>query len=400
MGKRRKKTANRIRSEPINSGVGFFLTQEGKDLFVSGYTRLSDNPEVRMGIEKIADLVSSMTIHLMENGEDGDVRIQNELSKKIDISPHKGMTRKNFIFWLVFTLLLEGDGNAIIYPKFQHGYLNDLLPIPPTKVTFQEVGYDYQILISGKAYLPDELLHFSVNPDSEKPWLGTGYRYTLRDVTHNLKQAMATKKAFMSSEYMPNLIVSVDTDSSELSSEEGREKFENAYLKRKEAGKPWIIPEGFVKLDQIKPLSLQDIAINDAVTIDKRTVAGLLGVPAFILGVGDYNKDEYNNFINTRIMSIAQNIQQTLTAGLIDSPKWYFKMNPQSLYAYDMDTIVTMRMDMYVRGLARGNEVRNAAGMNPDPLLNDFVMLENYIPKEMIGKQKKLIGKEKSGNEN
>lgn len=74
----------------------------------------------------------------------------------------------------------------------------------------------------------------------------------------------------MASEYMPNLIVSVDSDSDELSDEEGRENFEEMYLKRKEAGKPWIIPEGMVNVQQIKPLTLNDLAINDAVTLDKR----------------------------------------------------------------------------------------------------------------------------------
>ena len=142
---------------------------------------------------------------------------------------------------------------------------------------------DYSITFDNKEYDPSTLLHFVLNPSIERPFIGTGYKVALKDIVGNLKQASVTKKGFMASEYMPNLIVSVDSDSDELSDEEGRENFEEMYLKRKEAGKPWIIPEGMVNVQQIKPLTLNDLAINDAVTLDKKTVAGIFGVPAFLL---------------------------------------------------------------------------------------------------------------------
>ena len=57
---------------------------------------VTKNEEVKKCIHKIADLVCSMTIMLMENGHDGDIRLKNELSKKIDVYPNNYMITKKF----------------------------------------------------------------------------------------------------------------------------------------------------------------------------------------------------------------------------------------------------------------------------------------------------------------
>ena len=68
------------------SMVGLTLSSPGV-ICPSGYTRLSDAPEVAAAVWRISDMIASMTIHLMENAKNGDVRVKDELARKVDVAP-------------------------------------------------------------------------------------------------------------------------------------------------------------------------------------------------------------------------------------------------------------------------------------------------------------------------
>lgn len=371
----------------------FALWLKDCDICCAGYTRLSDNPEIQTACLRIAELIGSMTIYLMSNTENGDVRITNELSRRIDIAPNGNMTRSHWMIANVMNMLLYGRGNAICVPHTRDGILESLEPISASRVEFQPTprSYrEYQVLIDGIPKEPEKLMHFVYNPDPLYMWRGQGATVTLKDIAKNLKQAQATENAFMSSEWKPSIIVKVDALTDEFSSPEGRQKLLESYVKPSQTGEPWLIPAEQFQVEQVRPLTLADLAIRDTVELDKKTVAAVIGVPAFLLGVGEYKREEWNTFIQTKVRAIAQIIQQEMTRCLILSPKWYLTLNYWSLLDYDLKSTSDILLAGADRGFVSGDEWRDRMNLAPAGL-KDYKILENYIPYADSGKQKKLV---------
>ena len=182
----------------------------------------------------------------------------------------------------------------------------------------------------------------------------------------------------------------VDSNVEEFSTKEGREKILESYVKSAQVGEPWLIPGEQFQVEQVKPLSLADLAIKDSVEVDKRTVAALLGIPPFVLGVGAYNRQEWNSFIQNTIGPLAKGIQQELTKKLIVSEKWYLRFNIRNLMDWDLQSLFTVYGGMSDKGIATPNEVRDVMGMSPIDGLDELRILENYIPANRIGDQEKL----------
>lgn len=364
----------------------------GISLSALGYTPLSRDPTVRMCVDRIADLISNMTLYLMENTDTGDVRIKDGLSKQLDIHPCKGLTRKAWIQIIVRNMLLEGDGNAVVMPIYKDGLIQDLLPLPAGEVFFNtgpHVEDYYSITYGGKVYQPEELIHFRLNPDPMTIWKGRGYRLALSDVVKTITAGDKVTQTFMNGRYMPSVVVTADADIEYLTTPEGREDVLKKYTSTT-PGEPWIIPNGLLDVKTIQPLSLKDLAVSESIELNKKTVAGLLGVPAFLVGCGDFNKDEYNNFIKDKVLSVAKVIEQTLTQSLLISPTRYFKFNIRSLYAYDLTTISTVGKTCADGGILSRNEVRDWLGYEPREGLDEITQLENYIPASEAGNQNKL----------
>lgn len=385
-------------AEAQKATVAYWLSDPNvtKILCPPGYTRLDRCPEVVAACRRFAELMGSMTIYLMANTDRGDIRIVNELSRAIDINPMPSMTRSTWMQSIIMTLLLYGRGNAVVVPHTYKGILQSLEPIAASRVSFLPDGWrDYRVQIDGAARKSSELLHFVYNPDSVYLWKGCGVNVSLRELVGNLAQAQATKKAFLSSEWKPSIIVKVDALTDEFSSPEGRQKLLDSYVKSGQRGEPWMIPADQFDVQEVRPLTLADLAISDTVQLDKRTVAAVLGLPPFLLGVGEYSKDAWNSFVQNTVRPLAISIQQEMTKKLIISPKWYLRFNVRSLLDWDLKTVYDVFGGLSDKGIVTGNEVRDIVGMAPKDGLDELRILENYIPADRIGDQAKLTG----GNE-
>lgn len=389
--KQKKRTTGASRDAPVQKRGVTLGVMTGREAFAEllgcGYRPLSECPEVQMCIAAYADRTASMTLRLMQNTERGDVRVRNELSRKMDINPHPDMVRYNWV-WNIAAVMLT-NGNQITVPVHSGGLLDRMEPLPPGAVSFVQNGASYTVQANGETFAPDEILNFVLNPDPNRPYIGQGFRVALRDIVRSLRTTEKTRAALMESP-MPSLIIRADSYDEKIKTEAGRDELLRKYLSEKERGRPWIIPADQISVEQVKPLTLNDLAINTNIELDKRSIAALFGVPAYDVGVGPYNAEENRNFVNTRVMKVAQIICQTLTRGTLYSPDLYWTMNNRSLMNYDMQALVAAGVQLLDRAAMRRNELRDWLQLAPDDEMEEIVLLENYLHEDKLDDQKKL----------
>lgn len=389
-----------IRQRDAPRAVGIVTQTDWDLLFAGGYVPLYSCPEVAMCVDAIADLVSNMTLRLMRNTDTGDVRVVNGLSRAIDIMPNAYQNRKAFVYNIVSTLLTVGNGNCVVVPRFDaDGNLLSLMPARPSSVMFDDLpDGGYKIRVGQTVYSPDEILHFAINPDPERPWIGRGRSVSLSSIVDCINQANATKTALQKSP-APSIVMKVDGLTEDLSTRDGRQKMIDRFVDANDKGVPWIIPAETMELQQVKPLTVSDLAIKENLELDIKRIAGIYRVPAFMVGVGDFNRDEYDNFITTTVMSIAQVIEQELTRKLLYSPDYHITFNPRSLHSYSITELVSAGKELVDRMAMRRNEWRDWLGLSPDEDMEELLALENYIPADRLGDQKKLKGEGDNADE-
>lgn len=355
-----------------------------------GYKPLTECSEIKMCINAYARAVATMTIHLMQNVKNGDVRVKNALSRKVDINPAPHMGRTNLMYMIVRQMMERG--NAIVYPEYKNGYLEWLRPLKPSRLQIVDEEDTYHVLYNGKTLYPDEVLNFVYNPDPEKPWRGRGVTVDAGDMVKALRQAGSTRQALLESP-APAVIVKVTDLAADFKSGDAQEKLAAKYAKNAKDGMPWFIPGEAMDVTTVKPLSLNDLAIKDNLELDKRGVAAMIGTPAFMVGVGAYNDVEYKNFVSAKLPFVAEIVAQEMTRQLLISPDLYFRLNKRSLMAYSIADLTTLGREMVDRQALRRNEWRDMLDMPPDDEMDELIALENFIPASMLGDQKKLIQK-------
>ena len=383
---RRAREPSRRRSS--NDLTSFLLeTSVSDSSFPTGYVSLADCPEVVTAIMRVAQMISTMSIRLKRNGENGDMREHNGLERLVDIEPTGGLyPRQIWIQSIVEDMLTKG--NAYVMPITEEGLINELRKLDYSDVSVESGKYDYTISVLGRKVDRTEVLNFPYNPDPAKPWKGRGLM-VLPAVAKALVQSRETANGLRENP-VPPIIVKVNGLIKELQTEEGRDKLEARYLTRRGRGKPWIVPGEAIDVKELKPLSIKDLAIPEAMELDTKLVAAIVGVTPYMLGVGNFDRNAHNNMVATTLPPITQVIEQVLTAGLLWKRELHFVLDYMKLISYDPENIRSYMYDGKDRGVFNTNECRAALGYEPIPGGDEYTALENYIPADRAGDQKKL----------
>jgi hypothetical protein len=96
---------------------------------------------------------------------------------------------------------------------------------------------------------------------------------------------------------------------------------------------------------------------------------------------------------------VTEIIEQELNRGLLIADDLHFRLNKRSLMAYSIGDLTSLGQAMVDRMALRRNEWRDMLDLPPDDEMEDLLALENYIPEDRLGDQKKLNPKQEGGED-
>ena len=360
----------------LNTRSGKVGIVSSKDFMNGGdcnsYTPLLKNDAVYSCINYIAKLVASLSIkqyEYMETG--GKVSIYDGITRKLNDTPNEKQTRYAFIYELVSTILADGVAYAIMIPQTVTVEGEKKLGIGEI-ILVDGVGFDGEnYIVDNQIIEPKDIMVF------ESSTIDVTMGSLLKSILNNLKLADETKSVFYGGAYMPNLIFKMNSESDIWSEEERTfndegapiitqpivQKIIDRFFKPKK-GDPMLIPDQLFDVEQVKPLSLKDIAINESVQLDKKRISSIFGVSAYVVGEGTFNKDEFQHDVITTITPLCVMIEKEITRKILKSPMRAFSFNVDSLLRGNVAERTALYTSLTNASAIKTNEIREREGLD------------------------------------
>lgn len=368
------KRSKSIRSEPLNYMIY-------NDFGNSGYYPI----EFERAVETIGGLLGALTLQVWQSKGNTKERLKNAKSYWLDIEPVRGATRLEWTKKVVRTMYERG----VCFVSVETDSAGNQLKILDDALV--QTDGTVRCYKQNVVYKATDLLRFSVGT---KPALEA-----LKQTNDNLRMAAALKARFLKNSFIPKIVVKVDVDMSALTDENDKrlKVLQNVIARSSESGQPIVFEQGFAEIQELKGRTYDELGLDVALKDEQLKVAAFFGLPAFLVGAGSFDREEYNLFIKTTFMTLVRMFEQQLSR-VFASKDVYVKYNTERLLSIDLSEQMSFVSECLAQGIMTPNEARQKLGLTPSGAkgMNDFRILENYVPVSQLGDQTKLNKKKES----
>lgn len=368
------KRSKGIRSEPLNYMIY-------NDFGNSGYYPI----EFERAVETIGSLLGALTLQVWQSKGNTKERLKNAKSYWLDIEPIRGVTRLEWTKKVVRTMYERG----VCFVSVETDSAGNQLKILDDALA--QTDGTVRCYKQNVVYKATDLLRFSVGT---KPALEA-----LKQTNDNLRMAAALKARFLKNSFIPKMVVKVDVDMSALTDENDKrlKVLQNVIARSSESGQPIVFEQGFAEIQELKGRTYDELGLDVALKDEQLKVAAFFGLPAFLVGAGSFDREEYNLFIKTTFMTLVRMFEQQLSR-VFASKDVYVKYNTERLLSIDLSEQMSFVSECLAQGIMTPNEARQKLGLTPSTAkgMNDFRILENYVPVSQLGDQAKLNKKKES----
>jgi len=287
-------------------------------------------------------------------------------------TPGPARTFADFISEYLRDMLLYGNYVAVLGPDDDDGFPDVFVPVPTGQWQIQVIGSDYNYLVNGVQYRPDEVFHVSMNALTGE-LVGRGIIDLYQSEIASCIAAERWAAAYFEGGAVPP--GAVKHPNPELTQAQADSL--KAKMRAVAQAREWAILPGGTELEVLSS-DAEKAQLNETRQLNNQQLAMCLGIPGALLGLDSPSltyrniTDVFQQFITTTIMSYLVPLEQQFTLQTLptDVVAQFF---PGAVLRPDLEGRVKLAIESIAGGLYSKEEALDFFNLGPTNYMSEII---------------------------
>jgi HK97 family phage portal protein len=285
-------------------------------------------------------------------------------------TPGPARTFADFISEYLRDMFLFGNYVAVLGPKNAAGWPDLFVPIPAGQWQIQVVGSDYNYLVDGVQYQPDEVFHVTMNALNGS-LVGRGILSLYPElIASNVAAEAWAASYFEGGAVPPGAVKHPNPELTQAQADALKAKMKSVAMLRE-----WAVLPGGTELEVLSA-DAESAQLNETRKLNSQQLAMAIGIPGALLGLDSPSltyrniTDVFQQFITTTVMSYLVPLEQQMSLQCLPRGT-YARFFPGAVLRPDLTARVELAISSVKGGLYSTEEALAFFNLGPANFISD-----------------------------